>query len=161
LNPTEINNKYITITPKTKTFTDVDVTDIEILIEKIKLEQILPRIVFNLLLYGDSFVEIQDSTLYNLDNRRDSNRIINIIVHDPKDIVVLSKNNEIYGYVEVKGEFDTISEDFFDNKGNEYETLLKQINDLDIANELITTKDFQIGDSDSKLQYRYIPTKYM
>lgn len=161
LNPTEINNKYINIVPKTTTFSDIDVTDLEILIEKIKLEEILPRIVFNLLLYGDSFVEIQDSTLYNLDNKLNKYRTLNIVVHDPKDIVVLSKNNETFGYVEIKGVFDTISEDFFDNKGDEYENILKQISELDDQGELITSRDFQFGDEENKLQYRYIPTKYM
>ena len=160
LNPTEINNKYLNIQPKNESFSEIDITDLQILIEKIKLEKILPRIVFNLLLYGDSFVEIQDSTLYNLSNKTNKQRTLNIVVHDPKNIVILSKDNETYGYVEVKGVFDTISEDFFDNKGNEYESILKRINELNEQGELIVGKEFQIDD-DNKLQYRYIPAHYM
>jgi len=138
-----------------------DITNLKILVEKVKLEEILPRIVFNTLLYGDSFVEIQDSTIYDLSkNRKNQEKVINIVVHDPKNIVIITdKEDNIYGYVKVEGKFDDITGDFFDNEGHDYENLIKKISELNETGELLNNKTFQIEDSDKK--FRYIPSKYM
>lgn len=172
LNPLKLDDDYIKVQPKIKDTTDANFhassSVIEELVNLLKLDDILPRVVFDTLLYGDAFVEIvympQKQVLNNIKTKSQKN--IGLIVHDPKKIIIVKdKQDNIYGYVEVIDEI-TFSDDFFNAQGGDFQAIIDTIHRLKdptilFKNEPNDMFAESVNNALKEDKYRFIPDKSM
>ena len=174
LNPEKITNEYIIVNEKSDQLTPLGESSkekIKYLINLIKLEEILPQILFNLLLYGDQYVEIlYTNKVYKIPDSDSptTKKDIGLIIHDPKNIVIVKdENDNIYGYVEIK-DIEDQDEEFFNNKGQLFNELINRIKKLPNNKNLFSNMPNSVFDKGSNEQlndasdkFRFIPEKSM
>jgi len=134
----------------------------------LRLNDILPRLVFDTLLYGDAFIEIiytpQREVLNN--TRVKTQKNIGLVVHDPKNIIIIKdRQDNVYGYVEVIDE-TSFDDDFFNAQGGDFQAIIDTIRRLKEPSVLFKNEpnDLLAESINQNLQnnkYRFIPDKSM